>query len=329
MSKPNGEFENFLDSCSPQKNGSWIGESDNFLPLPFAPSLRKKYPHMQQVHFDLDGSMTGVAQELGIPSVPLQEWGPALRFSAPSSLIKKFKELIPPHRKPFTLYGSGDFHHLSALFSEPQSEKISILSFDNHPDWDIRPPRWGCGGWINRALESSLVEVAMVWGCGNFELRWPHRLFANRAALQTKRLQVYYWKERYGNAPLPYGEGINRSDWRQRFTESLRLWSGRSVYLTIDMDCLATSEVTTNWEQGLFAVSDLTWAIEEIRSHTRLIGGDLCGGYSSQQYARWGQRLIATLDHPKLDPEIEKKAAAQNNQTVRALWSSLTTECHH
>ena len=32
-------------------------------------------------------------------------------------------------------------------------EKFLLLSFDNHPDWDIRSPKWSCGAWINRALE--------------------------------------------------------------------------------------------------------------------------------------------------------------------------------
>ncbi|WP_176969745.1 hypothetical protein [Nitrosomonas sp. Nm33] len=76
-------------------------------------------------------------------------------------------------------------------------EPFSLLSFDNHPDWDIRPPRWCCGGWVNRALEYRWLESAQVWGCSNFELNWPHNLFTPRKVLQSGRLQIFSWKERY------------------------------------------------------------------------------------------------------------------------------------
>ena len=54
---------------------------------------------------------------------------------------------------PFVLYGSGDFHHLTALWLRRLTQAVVLVSFDNHPDWDVRPPRWCCGGWVNRALE--------------------------------------------------------------------------------------------------------------------------------------------------------------------------------
>ena len=71
--------------------------------------------------------------------------------------------------RAFLAYGSGDFHHLSALLVRRIPTPLTLVSFDNHPDWDIRPPRWCCGSWINRALDWCAREEAAVWGCGNFE----------------------------------------------------------------------------------------------------------------------------------------------------------------
>src|SRR5262249_40544329 len=32
-------------------------------------------------------------------------------------------------------FGSGDFHHLTALFVALHAEPLAIVHFDNHPDW--------------------------------------------------------------------------------------------------------------------------------------------------------------------------------------------------
>ena len=46
------------------------------------------------------------------------------------------------------------------------------------------------------ALELANVKQADVWGCGNFELAMPARLFANHRALRANRLRVHPWAER-------------------------------------------------------------------------------------------------------------------------------------
>src|SRR5689334_21837628 len=103
------------------------------------------------LHLDLDGAWPG--DVLGLAVVGAREWGPRLRFSAPSRLIEEFYSSYRESVGRFTLFGSGDFHHLSALWLRRIEEPFVLVSFDNHPDWDIRPPRWCCGNWLNRALE--------------------------------------------------------------------------------------------------------------------------------------------------------------------------------
>ena len=120
------------------------------------------------LHLNLDDAWPN--NSLGLPVVDAREWGPQLRFSAPSRLIEQFyREYQTDLGAPFLLYGSGDFHHLTALRPRCVSEPIVLVSFDNHPDWAIGPARWACGGWVNRALELSNVRRVSVWGCGNFE----------------------------------------------------------------------------------------------------------------------------------------------------------------
>jgi len=111
-------------------------------------------------HLDLDGAWP--AEMLGLSRIEAREWGPQLRFSAPSRLVETFYENYEPRLTPFVVYGSGDFHHLSALWVRRVREPVVLVSFDNHPDWDIRPPRWCCGSWVNRALELPTVRRVSV-----------------------------------------------------------------------------------------------------------------------------------------------------------------------
>ncbi|HEX4696139.1 MAG TPA: hypothetical protein VH254_00520, partial [Candidatus Udaeobacter sp.] len=133
------------------------------------------------LHLNLDDACRD--EPFGLPIVDARAWGPRLRFSAPPRVVAQFyNEQETNLAAPFLLYGSGDFHYLTALRLRRIAGPVVIVSFDNHPDWDVRPPKWGCGGWVNRALELSHVRRVSVWGCGNFECWWPHQIFGNRRA---------------------------------------------------------------------------------------------------------------------------------------------------
>ncbi len=275
------------------------------------------------VHLDLDGAWD--AGILGLAQVEVRRWGPRLRYSAPEEDVEVFYRQIEPCLAPFVLYGSGDYHHLTALFVRRVTRPVTLVSFDNHPDWDRRPPRWGCGGWTRRALESGTVEHISVWGCGNFELRFPWHFFADRAALRSGRLAAHAWAERFDAATQRRFGSIRREDWRRRFEEFSRRLAGRSVYVTVDLDCLQAEEGVTNWENGLFTVADLAWAIGRLGEQSRIVAGDVCGAYSPPRYARWRQRFASAWDHPWRQPQDMAQARAINRAAVAVLWPALTS----
>jgi len=290
-------------------------------PTPMSASLPTSDPAC--VHFDLDGAWPKDA----VPDadyVDCRKWGPPLRFSATRSGIADFYSAIEKHNARFTLFGSGDYHHLSALWLRKYTEPLTLISFDNHPDWDIRPPHWCCGTWINRALELPQVRRAVVWGCGNFELNRPNSFFANHRALRAGRLQVWPWTERLKPATQARWRGMTAQDWRTQFSQFAEGLRGESVYVTVDFDCLRTEDAVTNWENGLFTAEDVCWALGEISSHGKVIGGDACGAYSEPSYARWKQRIESTLDHPKLPPIDVEEAQRQNMRSLNTIWQALT-----
>jgi arginase family enzyme len=238
--------------------------------------------------------------------------------------VDEFYEFVQHKSAKFTLFGSGDFHYVTALWLRRITRPFTLISFDNHPDWDIRPPRWCCGTWMNRALELPTLAKAVIWGCGNFELNWPNSLFVSRKALRSGRLQAWAWSERLKASRFQRWPEISRGNWRERFSEFVRGITGEKIYVTIDLDCLNKNEATTNWENGLFEADDIVWALTQLRSETEIVGGDVCGAYSKPKYERLKQRIEASLDHPDDPVTSEAEAAIRNERAFRLLWHALT-----
>jgi arginase family enzyme len=270
------------------------------------------------MHLNLDDAWESEA--IPFASVDARAWGPRLRFSASAQEMERFYRERGTELAPFLVYGSGDFHHLTALWLRRLASLTTVVSFDNHPHWDIRPPRWGCGGWVNRALELPQVERVSVWGCGNFECWWPARIFGNNRAERSGRLEVHPWADDRSLQARQRRGAILRENWREKFAGFAATLRGRQVYVTVDLDCLRAEEAVTNWESGRFTIDDVRWAIEQLGSACRIVAGDICGAWSPPRYARRKQRFASGMDHPKR-PARDPVFARQTN--LRALRQLL------
>lgn len=263
-------------------------------------------------------------EPLGLPLIDARIWGPRLRFSAPPRVVAEFyREHERNLAAPFLLYGSGDFHHVSALRVRPFAKPIVMVSFDNHPDWDIRPPKWCCGSWVNRALELPHLQLVSVWGCGNFECWWPGQLFGNRRAERAGKLEVHPWADDRPMKDRQRRGAILREDWRRKFETFAASLGGTDLYITIDLDCVRTEETVTNWESGRFHIVDLVWALKKLRERSRVIAGDICGAYSEPKYARWKQKFASEMDHPKLPRPTPEEIRRTNFAALERLWPGL------
>jgi arginase family enzyme len=279
-----------------------------------------------QVFFRTDDAWDFIPEERRprLPVIDAREEAKALRFITTASRIDAFAAKHAADFRPYTLLGSGDFHHLSAVWTRQFQEPFTLLCFDNHPDWDIRPPRWSCGAWINRALENPRVDNVGIWGCGNFECGFPWRLLGNRRAARTHRLLVYPWKRERVHYAL-YLNPLTPKTWRTQFLEWVEGRHGHKIYVTIDLDCLVFGEAVTNWENGLFTCDDLVWALRTLREKAEVIGGDLCGGWSRPAYSTAFQKLAGWFDHPAAWPAPNREQLlARNLVTLERLWPALT-----
>ena len=279
-------------------------------------------PANSAVHLNLDAAWHEIPH--GLPTIDVTKWGPRLRFSTSPRAIEQFYREIAPQLGKFVLYGSGDFHHLTGLWLRSMREPVTLISFDNHPDWDVRPPRWCCGGWINRALELPQVRHVAIWGCGNFECWWPHQLFGNRKAERAGTIVVHPWADDRPPRARKRRGAILRENWREQFENFAGSLTGSNIYVTIDLDCLAQDFAWTNWENGRFDFEDVRWGLAILRHHARIVGGDMCGAYSIPSFARRKQRFASEIDHPKLYFPSADKIRAINRRAFEALWPALT-----
>lgn len=116
---------------------------------------------------------------------------------------------------------------------------------------------------------------------------------------------------------------ILQNSWRSQFEKFAAGLRAASVYVTIDLDCLRAENALTNWENGRFTVDDLEWALGKLREGARIIGGDICGAYSSPKYARWTQEFASNWDHPKIEPPDPNEIRKTNFAAIERLWPAL------
>ena len=276
------------------------------------------------LHVDLDGAWTGDALA-ALPTVDAHAWGPRLRFCAPDAEMEAFHAALGAllGDAPFLVFGSGDFHHLSALWLRRVRRPVTLVSFDNHPDWDIRPPKWCCGSWMNRALDLPQVERIAVWGCGNFECWGWHRVWGNHRDVRAGRLAVHPWADGRRAVDQARPGSILRGTWREQFARFAAGLDGGAVYVTVDIDGLREEDAVTNWENGHFTAEDVAWALDELSRRATIVAGDLCGARSEPAYARWTQRFASETDHPKLPPFDRAVATRTNARTFATIWPHL------
>lgn len=273
----------------------------------------------REVFFKVDDAWpAGVG---GVETIDAREEAKALRFISSPKRIEAFAGKHAAAMRPFTLFGSGDFHHLSALWTRQFKDSFLLLSFDNHPDWVTSGPKWSCGAWINRALENPRVRGVSIWGCGNDECDASERRKGNRAAAEGGKLAVHPWRKpkiEYPHWLLP----TTPETWRAEFADWAGRHAGEKLYVTIDLDCLTAAEAVTNWEPGRFTVDDLVWALGVLHEKMTVIGGDVCGAWSTPAFANPFQRFASWWDHPKTKLDTSRRAVL-NEAALARLWPAL------
>ena len=103
-----------------------------------------------------------------------------------SALISQ--RIINSPKNRITFLGSGDFHHISSNLINQFNQPCSLIVFDYHPDWDILPPRKGCGSWVSEVLKNKNIKKIILIGVSSSDISTLNIQSANLASLKDNRV---------------------------------------------------------------------------------------------------------------------------------------------
>ena len=161
------------------------------------------------------------------------------------------RRLVPAADAGIRWMDSGDYHYVTKILAEFQTEPFVLVLVDNHPD-DQEPAFGGvlsCGSWVREMRSNPLVKD--VWTLGP-----DHRI---RSATVDRELDA-------------------------SIDDLLEALDGQRVYLSIDKDVLRREEARTDWSQGNYTLETLAgWLRQLMRMNVVAI--DLCGELTPEKGA--------------------------------------------
>ena len=117
-------------------------------------------------------------------------------FARRRSLVEKFYREFAPQVVPFILYGSGDFHYLSALWLRRLNEPVVLVSFDESIRIGTFARRNGAVAAGSIARLSTRTSSTSPFGAAEISSAGGRcNIFANRRAERAGRLEVHPWAD--------------------------------------------------------------------------------------------------------------------------------------
>ncbi len=172
---------------------------------------------------------------------------------------RELAELIAPY-PPSGIHfiDSGNYHYMTKLWTDKLTAPFDLILIDHHPD--MQPSLFeellSCGCWVNRVLDSNpfLCKVILLGASDQLAASIPAK----------RRDKVIAFNET---------SFLSEATWRG----FLNTHAPHPVYLSIDKDVLASSQVLTNWDQGHFTLKTLNRLLRILASSNQIIGADICG----------------------------------------------------
>jgi len=217
-----------------------------------------------------------------------------------------------------TFFGSGDFHHLSSILINSISEPVTVINIDQHPDWSTFPKKLCCGSWVTETLKNDLVKKVLLLGMySESEVSFSSQT-GNYSALENDRVEIYPWRQCPSKVffrKIPRNKSI-KTEARGIFTKIywnelkekklteflhgvLKSFPTKSVYVSIDKDCLGKKFSLTNWQEGELSLDDLFLMLGVIKQEMNIIGVDVTGDYSAGVLKGAIKNIVSKFNHPK------------------------------
>jgi hypothetical protein len=278
---------------------------------------------------DFDGSVLPLPDS---KRLPLGAWQESVRFGCPSSALAKLENAIGAEaflfpcssdaisRYPTVFTGSGDYHHVSHMLIHRYAclqRNLEVVVFDNHPDNMRYPFGIHCGSWVWHVSRLPFVSCVHVLGITSTDVQFQHAWENHLRPLRTGKVRYWCvgrdlgwmnWLGIAGSRSFPSIAAM-----LDAFAKQIQSTKG-PLYLSIDKDVLAPSEVHTNWDQGIMRLDELTGAIR-LMQH-RIVGSDVTGEVSIYRYRNLLKRLLSGLDGQAEVPALTLEKWQLQHQAV-------------
>jgi len=286
---------------------------------------------------DRQGSFTGRVRADGGQVLGARDLGPALRLWAHASTLAKLRErlagIVQPAEEGVVVFaGSGDFHHVTSLLIERAAaaagEPLTVLHFDNHPDWVRHARGRHCGSWVGEAARLPGVAKVITIGVCSRDIGRKGSRRGDLALIGEERLDLYAWRAPDGGDEValegrswPTIAALGEAAFIARLAAEI---ATKALYVTIDKDVLAAEGAVTNWDQGAASVDFLVAAIRAAAAGRRVVAADVVGDWSAPVYgggpvARVLKQGEALLDQPWSRPEPQAAGALNEAVNLRLL----------
>jgi hypothetical protein len=303
---------------------------------------------MQVRIIDLDGSLPLQRKLLRVyqPAIyRARKWGPRIRLACSWSRFQRLERVLTSllgnsvDRQPVvTLYGSGDFHHVSLGLLRRQSRAFNLLVIDNHPDWMRGLPFLHCGSWLNHA--AALPQVRRVFHVGgDVDFDNHYRWMAPWRLLETRKMIVFPARRAFRNGrwakvanqpfqtlPSNGAEKIVMPEARLRelLSPFLRELADLPLYISLDKDVMVPASAVVNWDSGHLSLAQTRTVLETFLTAAggNLAGADLVGDWSPIRVDGIFRRFLSSIEHPALTVDC-LAATEANERTNLALLKTI------
>jgi hypothetical protein len=295
---------------------------------------------------DLDG---GLVAQKGLRAyqpqiVPLRDWGPRIRLACSRRRFTHFEHDLADRLgsahdlgPTVTLYGSGDFHHVSLALVRRLKGPFNLLMIDKHPDWMRGLPFMHCGVWLADALRlPGLQKVFHLGGELDFDnyyrwlAPWPEIHSGRIVVLPAgRRFRGGAW-DRVAQTPLRSqpelaADGTRIEELLAPYRDEL---ARCPLYISLDKDVMTSRDAVVNWDSGLLDLEEVLAVLQMVQELAggQLLGMDIVGDWSPVQVQGWFRRWWHWTEHPRL--QVDPPAASRCNESANlALLSCLDPVC--